>query len=150
MEDRRMSVTHRLQIICKAQLIYACREQNINYTTIFLSANSNYIHFNGAMVWCGNWFHWLKIMFVHHLHNHIRGGKLSLTLRVVHKFSQILRLSSPISPRVMTFLSQFLWPTWNTKKIHPRKLWRLHSSPELENSRNNHSVLFKFKTVTLR
>ena len=48
MEDRRMSVTHRLQIICKAQLIYACREQNINYTTIFLSANSNYIHFNGS------------------------------------------------------------------------------------------------------
>lgn len=65
-----------------------------------------------AMVWCGNRFHWLKIMFVHHLRNHIGGGKLSLTLRVVHKFSQILRLSSPISPRVMTFLSQFLWPTW--------------------------------------
>lgn len=56
-----------------------------------------------AMVWCGNRFHWLKIMFVHHLRNHIGGGKLSLTLRVVHKFSQILRLSSPISPRVPSF-----------------------------------------------
>lgn len=42
-------------------------------------------------------------MFVHHLRNHIGGGKLSLTLRVVHKFSQILRLSSPISPRVPSF-----------------------------------------------
>lgn len=149
MEDRRMSVTHRLQIICKAQLIYACREQNTIPQSFFPQTLIISISME-AMVWCGNWFHWLKIMFVHHLHNHIRGGKLSLTLRVVHKFSQILRLSSPISPRVMTFLSQFLWPTWNRKKLHPRKLWRLHSSPELENSRNNHSVLFKFKTVTLR
>lgn len=149
MEDRRMSVTHCLQIICKAQLIYACREQNTIPQSFFPQTLIISISME-AMVWCGNRFHWLKIMFVHHLHNHIRGGKLSLTLRVVHKFSQILRLSSPISPRVMTFLSQFLWPTWNRKKLHPRKLWRLHSSPELENSRNNHSVLFKFKTVALR